>query len=84
MSPGLPYRCIPSDIGHVHWLGQISSCSEGPNGPQPETNHSPMVEFIESVDNPRLAERMSRAIEGRGAFRRFKDTLLEHEPERQR
>ena len=43
-----------------------------------------MEEFIGTVANPRLAERLSRAIQGRGAFRRFKDTLLEHEAERQR
>jgi hypothetical protein len=43
-----------------------------------------MEDFIATVSNPRLAERLSRAIQGRGAFRRFKDTLLDHAAERQR
>ena len=42
-----------------------------------------MEEFIDTVANAKLRDRLARAIEGRGAFRRFKDTLLEHEHERQ-
>lgn len=34
-----------------------------------------MVWFIEELDDPDLADRLSRVISGRGAFRRFKDTL---------
>lgn len=34
-----------------------------------------MVQFIDKVDDPALADRLDRAITGRGAFRRFKDTL---------
>lgn len=36
-----------------------------------------MVWFIEEVDDPNLADRLSLAISGRGAFRRFKDSLVE-------
>jgi hypothetical protein len=37
-----------------------------------------MEEFIPRVANPRLRERLADAIAGKGAFRRFKDTLLSH------
>ncbi len=36
-----------------------------------------MVWFIEELDDPNLADRLARAISGRGAFRRFKDTLFD-------
>ncbi|HEY3015222.1 MAG TPA: UPF0158 family protein [Nocardioides sp.] len=36
-----------------------------------------MVWFIEELDDPTLADRLARAISGRGAFRRFKDTLFD-------
>lgn len=36
-----------------------------------------MEDFIARVADPRARDLLSRAIEGRGAFRRFKDTLLE-------
>lgn len=35
-----------------------------------------MEEFIEQVKDVRLRERLADAITGKGAFRRFKDTLL--------
>ncbi len=34
-----------------------------------------MVWFMEELDDPNLGERLTRAISGRGAFRRFKDAL---------
>ena len=43
-----------------------------------------MEAFIESVTNERLAERLARAIQGRGAFRYFKDVLLDFPKERER
>jgi len=43
-----------------------------------------MEDFIDTVEDARLADLLSSAIRGRGAFRRFKDVLLDHEPERQR
>ena len=36
-----------------------------------------MEEFVASIRNPMARDRLARAIAGRGAFRRFKDTLLE-------
>ena len=36
-----------------------------------------MVWFIDGIDDPSLADRLTRAISGRGAFRRFKDTLFD-------
>ncbi len=54
-------------------------------GPCPSTSRSwpassregyrDMESFIASVDDPDRAERLARAIAGRGAFRRFKDEL---------
>jgi hypothetical protein len=39
-----------------------------------------MVWFIDDLDDPALADRLTRAISGRGAFRRFK-AVLSHRPE---
>ena len=39
--------------------------------------YSDMQEFVERVPDRRAAHLLGRAIEGRGAFRRFKDTLYE-------
>lgn len=38
-----------------------------------------MEDFIARVRDPRAADLLGRAIRGRGAFRRFKDTILEFE-----
>ncbi len=43
-----------------------------------------MEGFIETVANKRLAERLARAIQGRGPFGRFKDVLLDYPVERER
>ncbi|MDD4985547.1 MAG: UPF0158 family protein [Dehalococcoidales bacterium] len=43
-----------------------------------------MVDFIAAVDNERLAELLGVAINGKGAFRRFKDVLLNYPEERER
>jgi predicted nucleotidyltransferase len=37
-----------------------------------------MADFSATVPDPEIRRRLERAIEGRGAFRRFKDELLEH------
>jgi predicted nucleotidyltransferase len=42
-----------------------------------------MEDFIERVRDPRARELLERAIAGRGAFRRFKDTLLDFQELRQ-
>ena len=54
--------------------------------PQTESRvaYGDMEAFIDTVEDARLANRLSYAIRGRGAFRRFKDVLLDHQPERQR
>ena len=43
-----------------------------------------MERFISTVESERLQNRLWRAIEGRGAFRRFKDVLEAYPAERQR
>ena len=43
-----------------------------------------MVDFIATVDNERLTELLEVAINGKGAFRRFKDVLLNYPEERER
>jgi len=43
-----------------------------------------MEAFIATVLNPRLQEQLERAISGRGAFRYFKDVLLDYPAERER
>ena len=45
--------------------------------------YSDMAAFIDTLHNPRLRERLARAISGRGAFRYFKDVLLEYPAERE-
>jgi hypothetical protein len=43
-----------------------------------------MERFIVLVEVPDLRERLNQAIDGKGAFRRFKDVLMSHGPERER
>jgi hypothetical protein len=40
-----------------------------------------MADFAEQISDDRAARRLARAIQGRGAFRRFKDELNEEYPE---
>jgi hypothetical protein len=42
-----------------------------------------MEDFIPTVRDQRLQDRLWRAIRGRGAFRRFKDVLADHPPEQE-
>jgi len=47
--------------------------------PLPSTvGYSDMEEFVARVRDPRARHLLERAINGRGAFRRFKDTLLDY------
>lgn len=39
-----------------------------------------MAEFTERVEDAELADRLDRAIRGKGAFRSFKDVLAAHDP----
>ncbi|MBV1859458.1 MAG: UPF0158 family protein [Nannocystaceae bacterium] len=43
-----------------------------------------MERFVQSVEDPSLSERLVLAIDGKGAFRRFKDVLLSYPVERDR
>ena len=57
----------------------ISITSEGSH-----EGYRDMEAFIATVRNRRLQERLERAISGRGAFRYFKDVLLDYPAERER
>lgn len=43
-----------------------------------------MERFIPMVDEAELRDSLTAAIDGKGAFRRFKDVLMSHGPERER
>jgi hypothetical protein len=47
-------------------------------------DYGDMEEFIETVEDERVQQRLWRAIDGRGAFRRFRDAIFDHEEERAR
>lgn len=73
--------------------GEVVLCSdwdESRGEPDPETRglipiepvssrggYADMEDFISQVRDPRARDLLGRAIEGRGAFRRFKDTLYD-------
>ncbi len=46
--------------------------------------YNDMVAWVDELEDTRLAERLDRALSGRGAFRRFKDVLGERPEELQR
>lgn len=54
--------------------------------PQQESRegYRDMERFIATVQDQHLQDQLWRAIQGRGAFRRFKDALLEYPDERER
>lgn len=54
-----------------------------PNEGSREGYHD-MQAFIRTVEDERLQDRLWRAIDGRGAFRYFKDVLYEHPEEQER
>jgi hypothetical protein len=43
-----------------------------------------MERYIPMVEDPELQGKLSQAIDGKGAFRRFKDVLMTYAPERER
>jgi hypothetical protein len=43
-----------------------------------------MERFIPMVEDPELQGKLTQAIDGKGAFRRFKDVLMNYGPERER
>ncbi len=54
--------------------------------PKAESNegYQDMVDFIAAVEDDHLVELLEVAINGKGAFRRFKDVLLNYPEERER
>jgi hypothetical protein len=40
-----------------------------------------MADFAEGISNDAAGRRLARALQGRGAFRRFKNQINEHHPE---
>ncbi|HJZ48531.1 MAG TPA: UPF0158 family protein [Roseiflexaceae bacterium] len=46
--------------------------------------YTTMEDFIETVADQRLQAQLAQAIQGRGAFRRFKDVLVTYPDERER
>lgn len=44
---------------------------------EPWAAYNDMRDFAEGVENPALRERLLRSIEGRGAFRRFRDQIFD-------
>lgn len=50
----------------------------------PDAGYRDMMEFINSVHDNRVRALLDVAINGSGAFRRFKDVLREHPQERER
>lgn len=54
--------------------------------PQADTreDYNLMIEFAATVPDPHLCELLEVALDGRGAFRRFKDVLLRYPDERER
>ncbi len=51
---------------------------------EPHEAYTVMEDFIATVQELRLRDRLSDAIVGKGAFRRFKNALMSAEPERER
>lgn len=43
-----------------------------------------MTDFIDTIEDPDLKNLLAASIEGKGAFRRFKDVLIDHAKERKR
>lgn len=51
---------------------------------EPHEGYEDMEDFITTVEDEHLAELLEVAINGKGAFRRFKDALLRYPEERER
>jgi hypothetical protein len=57
----------------AHWEDDDRWLDVGPLGPR--EGWADMSDFIDTIDDQMLAEELRATIEGRGAFRRFKDRL---------
>jgi hypothetical protein len=53
-------------------------------GREPAAAYKSMSEFIDTVEDKVLGEELSNALNGKGAFRRFKDVLIDFPKERKR
>jgi hypothetical protein len=51
---------------------------------EPHEAYELMVDFAVTVEDPRLRELLKAALDGRGAFRRFRDVLTRYPDERER
>ena len=51
---------------------------------EPHEGYEDIVDFIATVKDDHLAQLLEVAIDGKGAFRRFKDVLLNYPEERER
>jgi hypothetical protein len=51
---------------------------------EPQKAYKTMAEFIDTVENLILKEELSQALNGKGAFRKFKDVLIRYPKERKR
>jgi hypothetical protein len=66
----------PVDLDDLDDLGLVGI------GPLPSwVWYQDMADFAEAVTDERAGRRLARAIQGRGAFRRFKDELHEEHPD---
>jgi predicted nucleotidyltransferase len=70
----------PSDLSAIDEPEETHPAERGwiLAGPVPShESYEDLVDFTERVNDPRARDLLERAIAGRGAFRRFKDTLFE-------
>jgi hypothetical protein len=51
---------------------------------EPQKTYKTMAEFIDTVENLMLKEELLQALNGKGAFRKFKDVLIHYPKERKR
>lgn len=70
----------PSDLSSIDDLEETHPAERDWIGVEPlpsRESYEDLVDFTERVRDPRPRDLLERAIAGRGAFRRFKDTLFE-------
>ena len=77
-----------SSYRHEYYLdletGEILFTSEQIPKAEPREGYEDMEAFVATVEDEHLAELLKIAINGKGAFRRFKDALLRYPEERER
>ena len=65
-------------------IGGLGKCYASIPDIAPHEGYKDMEDFIETVKDVNLKEKLCIAINGKGAFRRFKDVLLPYQKERER